>query len=244
MNNNKTTNILLGILIVVLVAIGIIMATNQNRNTYPNDLVQNKDSMMNNQNNTNKDDFPVIDNQKDIPEPVKTNSNQQVSTTTNSKNINWSSVSTSTIENLIKKTEFPLEGKPTLSTETQDLTGDGIKEGIYGLPSGNAGLTIVAMTNADGSVSLARMKKKDGSIGIVGFYSVGSASYSISYKFLPNERGFYEVSKNIDENADNSESSHLICGSNGILAYQWNPTTSLFEYNSALTAKYTAIECK
>ena len=46
MNNNKTTNILLGILITVLIAIGIIMATNQNRNSYRNDMVRNEDSMM------------------------------------------------------------------------------------------------------------------------------------------------------------------------------------------------------
>lgn len=68
MNNNKTTNILLGILIVVLIAIGIIMARNQNRNSYRNDIVQNDDSMMDNQSNT--------------PELVKTISNQQVQTTT------------------------------------------------------------------------------------------------------------------------------------------------------------------
>ena len=140
MNNNKTTNILLGILIVVLVAIGVIMATNQNRNSYRNDMMRNDNAMM--------------DNRNDLSTPVKTNSAQQVSTATNSKDINWSSVSISTIESLIKKTEFPLEGSPTLSTETQDLTGDGIKEGFYGLPSGNAGLTIIAMTNADGLVSL------------------------------------------------------------------------------------------
>lgn len=232
MNNNKTTNILLGILIVVLVAIGIIMATNQNRNAYRNDMMRNDDSIM--------------DNRNDISIPVKSNSpQQQVSTTMNSKDINWSSVSISTIENLIKKTEFPLEGKPTLSTETQDLTGDGIKEGFYGLPSGNAGITVIAMTNADGSVSLAKAKNKDGSTSPVGLWSTGMASYSMGYKLLPKEHAFYSVSKTLDEFADNSEFSHLICKDTyGVEAYQWNPKTSLFEYNSALTAKYTAIECK
>lgn len=70
MNNNKTTNILLGILITVLIAIGIIIVTNQNKNldSYRNDIVQNDDSMMDNQSNT--------------PELVKTISNQQVQTTT------------------------------------------------------------------------------------------------------------------------------------------------------------------
>ena len=229
MNNNKTTNILLGILILVLIAIGVIMAVNQNRNSYRNDMSAN--------------DFSVIDNQNDISESVKTSSTQQVSPTS-LKSINWKSVPISTIENLAKKANLSMEGDLRLSTESYDLTGDGSIEGIYSFPSGNSDTTIIALANSDGSTSLAKMKEKNGSIGIVVLYSVGRVSHSISYKFLPNERGFYVVSKDLDESADNSEFSHLICGDNGVSAYQWNSKVGLFEYNSTLSAKYTAIECK
>lgn len=229
MNNNKTTNILLGILIVVLVVIGIIIVVNQKQNPSTKGIVN---------------DFPVIDSQNQSSEQVRFNSNQQAPTQAVSKNINWKSVSISTIENLAKKSNLLMEGDLRLSTESYDLTGDGSIEGIYSFPSGNSDTTIIALANSDGSTSLAKMKEKNGSIGIVGLYSVGRVSHSISYKFLPNERGFYVISKDLDENADNSEFSHLICGSNGVSAYQWNPKTNIFEYSTALTERYTAIECK
>lgn len=66
MNNNKTTNILLGILIVVLIAIGIIMAVNQNKNSYRNEYDENKVSMM--------------DPRNEIPDQVRSNTNKQVTT--------------------------------------------------------------------------------------------------------------------------------------------------------------------
>lgn len=65
--NNKTTNILLGILIVVLVSIGIIMVTNQNRNSYRNDMIRNGDS--------------ILDRQNKISDQVQPNTDQQVITT-------------------------------------------------------------------------------------------------------------------------------------------------------------------
>ena len=146
MNNNKTTNILLGILIVVLVAIGIIMATNQNRNSYRNDMMRNDHSMMDN------------DNRNDISTPVKSNPTQQVSTITNSKDVNWDSVPISTIENLAKKANLSMEGDLRLSTESYDLTGDGSIEGIYSFSSGNSDTTIIALANSDGTTSLAILK--------------------------------------------------------------------------------------
>ncbi len=230
MNNNKTTNILLGILIIVLIAIGIIMAVNQNRNSYRNNMMR-------------PEDFPVIDNRNELPPQVSPKGAQQVSITS-LKSVNWKSVPISTIENLAKKANLSMEGDLRLSTESYDLTGDGSQEGIYSFPSGNSDTTIITLANADGTTSLAKMKEKDGSVSTVGLYSVGRVSHSISYKFLSSEQGFYVVSKDLDESADNSEFSHLICGDNGVSAYQWNSKTSLFEYSTTLTAKYTAIECK
>jgi hypothetical protein len=233
MNNNKTTNILLGILIVVLVAIGIIVATSQNRNSYRNDMVQNNDS--------------ILDNQDDVSMPVKSNSTQQVSTTTtSSKKINWQSVTSSSVFNLYKKEDVPVgnEDKPALLQEV-DLTGDGIPEAIFSASTGNASSSVIFMSNPDGSISLMKMKNIHDSISPAELWEVGMASYSMSYRLLPSDNAFYLVSRTLDENANNNDYSHFICNKNeGVAAYKWNPKTSLFEYNSVLTAKYTAIECK
>lgn len=225
MNNNKTTNILLGILIVVLVAIGIIMATNQNRNSYRNDMMRNNDSIM--------------DNRNDISIPVKSNSPQQVSTTTTTqKSVNWSTIPTAAVEALFKKTGIFFDSTPTLD-QSIDLTGDGVNEGVYGAQAGNGGIELIAIANSDGSTSLAQMKTKDGKIILAELDSYGSAGTNESYKLLPEGRGFYRISRSYNEQLD-----RLACTTDSVDAYQWNPKTSLFEYNSALTAKYTAIECK
>ena len=71
MNNNKTTNILLGILIVVLIAIGIIIAINMNRNSYRNNMMRN--------------DYSVADNEMKSFEQNKSNQNN-VSENINTKN--------------------------------------------------------------------------------------------------------------------------------------------------------------
>ncbi len=224
MNNNKTTNILLGIMIVVLIAIGIIMATNQNRNSYRDDI--------------NANNFPVIDKRNDIPAPVQGNQTQQAISDNTSKTVNWNSVSISTIEPMFKKSGIFFDSTPTLDQQV-DLTGDGIKEGLYGAQAGNGAIELIALANPDGSISLAQMKTKDGKIILAELDGYSSAGTSEGYKVLPEDHGFYRISKSYNEQLDK-----LACTSDSVDAYQWNSKTNLFEYNSTLTAKYTAIECK
>lgn len=230
MNNNKTTNILLGILIVVLIAIGVIMAINQNRNSYRNGMTAN--------------DFPVIDNRNNIPEPVKTNPSQQVSSTSTPRISNWNSFPGDEVWALLDENKLVFERDSGVKISQQvDLTGDGISEAIVEGNGGNNGFATILIANSNG-VEVAKVKNKNGIISPVYVYSVGRVAVNESYKFIPNENGFYTVSKTLDERADNSDSSHFMCATGAVSAYQWNPKTNLFEYNSALTAKYTASECK
>lgn len=229
MNNNKTTNILLGILIIVLVAVGITIAVNQRQNPSTKGIVN---------------DFPVIDNRNNTIEPVKNNSNQQVSTTSTPRTFNWSTLPGDETWYLIDQAGIYFEKDFGVHfSQSVDLTGDGIPEGIFDGNGGNNTAATILISNSDG-VSVAKAKNKNGTISPVYVYSVGRVAVNENYKFIPNENGFYMVSKSLDENADNSDSSHFICASGAVSAYQWNPKTSLFEWNSALTAKYTTIECK
>lgn len=128
-------------------------------------------------------------------------------------------------------------------TQTVDLTGDGIDEGIFTGNGGNSGVTFFLIKN-DTTISVARQKNKDGSIHPVALEYVGRAMVSENFKLLPSEKGFYTVSLSFDEDADSSDSSHFKCNTNSVQAYQWNSSTKLFEWNQALTTKYTAEVCK
>lgn len=222
--NNKTTNILLGILIVVLIIIAVLIGISQNRTNYQNDMMSNDNSMM--------------DNGNDIPTQVKSNSTQQILTQPTSNSVIWSSVPVSSIEAMFKKTGIFFDSIPTLD-QSIDMTGDGIKEGVYGAQAGNGAIELIALANTDGSISLANMKTKDGRIILAELDGYSSAGTSVGYKLLPESHGFYRISKTYNEQLD-----RLACTADSLDAYQWNSKTTLFEYNSALTAKYTAIECK
>lgn len=217
MNNNKTTNILLGILIIVLIAIGIIMTTNQNRNSYRNDMMRNDDSR--------------IDDQSNALKSVKTTTERQDSTT-------WSSNDGITIEKLDKNQHNDVYLK-----ESVDLTGDGVPEAVFGASDGGAAaaaIAWIAAKDSNGKISLLNMKEKSGSTHQIYLAVTGSSSYNSYFKLVPEVNGFYTIDLQYDEASDK-----LACTTDSaIQAYQWNPKTSLFEYNSTLTAKYTAIECK
>ncbi len=224
--NNKTTNILLGILIVVLIVIAVLIGINQNRTNYQNDMMRVSNS--------------VVDNRNEI------DNDQQVSTSSNSESINWNSVASSSVFDLYKseKVSVGSEDKPTLLKEI-DLTGDDTSEAIFSASTGNASSSVILMKNLNGSISVAKTKGKDGKIGNAELWEAGMAAYSMGYKLLPNEKGFYTISKSLDENISNDDYSHYICNKNdGLVAYQWNSKTNMFEWNAGLTAKYTAIECK
>ena len=144
--NNKTTNILLGILIVVLIVIAVLIGINQNRTNYQNDMMRVSNS--------------VVDNRNEI------DNDQQVSTSSNSESINWNSVASSSVFDLYKseKVSVGSEDKPTLLKEI-DLTGDDTSEAIFSASTGNASSSVILMKNLNGSISVAKTKGKDGKIG-------------------------------------------------------------------------------
>ena len=122
---------------------------------------------------------------------------------------------------------------------TLDLTGDGLHEGIFGGNGGNNGLSFILSKNTDGSTFIAKQKNKNGSIATVGLFSVGRVMVSESFDFLPEENGFYTVSKSYNEKTEK-----FVCNENGVNAYKWNNQTKLFEWNQSLTVKYTGQVCK
>ncbi len=238
MNNNKTTNILLGILIVVLVAIGIILIkTNSHKN---NDESIYADSMSSEE--ADRFDEFAVPNPK--LEDMIGYDGAPLGTPTK-KNVDWKSVSSSSVFNLYKKEDISVgtEDKPTLLQEI-DLTGDGIPEAIFSASTGNASSSAILFSNSDGSISIAKTKGKDGKIGNVELWEAGMAMYSMSYKLLPGEHGFYTDSRSATNENGNGEVITFGCRTDSVAAYQWNSKTNLFDYNSALTAKYTAIACK
>lgn len=231
--NNKTTNVLLGILIIVLIAIGIILVKGQSNHDYRTEI--------NRQNTLNS-----AGNYSNNPAPVNTQNPSSVTTTSNStKQVNWKSVTSSSVFNLYKNAGLSVgdDDKPTLLKEI-DLTGDGIPEAIFSASTGNASSSVILISNSDGSVSVAKTKDKNSKIGNAEVWEAGMATYSMGYKLLPNEKGFYTDSRSASSGEENGDVIIFRCNPDSIAAYQWNSKTNLFEYNSTLTAKYTAIECK
>ncbi len=152
----------------------------------------------------------------------------------------WQSLSTAELLAQASLENIYLEPNSDINlSETFDLTGDGISEGIFEGNGGNNGITFILMKNAQGATSLAQQKNKDGSIYPVQLLSVGRVMVQETFKLLPSEHGFYTAS------LSNSNATGIFtCNTNGVNAYVWNETTHLFEWNQALTAKYTAEVCK
>ncbi len=232
--NNKTTNVLLGILIVVLIAIGIILVKGQLNRDYRSEINQQNalDSAGNYSNS------PISTNNSNPPTSNTATSNPV-------KQVNWKSVTSSSVFNLYKNAGLSVgsDDKPTLLQEV-DLTGDGTPEAMFSASTGNASSSAILMSNSDGSVSLAKTKGKDGKIEYAEVWEAGMATYSMGYKLLPNEKGFYTDLRSASSGEENGDVIIFRCNPDSIAAYQWNSKTNLFEYNSTLTAKYTAIECK
>jgi hypothetical protein len=85
---------------------------------------------------------------------------------------------------------------------------------------------------------VAKQKNKDGSITPVALVSVGRVMVQEGYELVPTENGFYTASMSYNEQSDKFK-----CNPNGVHAYKWNTTTKLFEWNQAMTTKYTTQVC-
>lgn len=122
-----------------------------------------------------------------------------------------------------------------------DLTGNGIDEAIFTGNGGNNGASFIMIKGDDGKSYVAKQKYKDGTIGPVQLTAIGRVMVSEGYKLLPNENGFYTVSKS--NVSTDGETSNFKCNVNGVNAYKWNASTKMFEWNQSMTTKYTAEVC-
>lgn len=150
----------------------------------------------------------------------------------------WKALSSDALFDVASKENIRLmEGAGVQLTETIDLTGNGIDEGIFCGDGGNNGTCFVMIKGDDGKNFVAEWKGPDGTINPISLLSVGRLRVSSSYQFLPDEKGFYTVSKSND-----GEGGEFECNG-GVVAYSWNSSTKLFEWNQALSTKYTNLVC-
>jgi len=153
-------------------------------------------------------------------------------------NPNWQSVTSSSAYTLATNAEIYLSsGSAVQLSQSVDLTGDGIDEGVFTGDGGNSGMTFILMKDVNGQNVLAKQKNKDGTISVIQLLGVGRVRVSESFKFVPEERGYYTISKSNDGESD------FVCNPDGVNAYSWNTSTKLFEWNQSMTTKYTAEVC-
>lgn len=150
----------------------------------------------------------------------------------------WKSFSSDNLFGISSQENIHLmQGAGIQLTETVDLTGNGIDEGIFCGDGGNNGTCFIMIKGDDGKNFVAKWKGPDGTITPVSLLSVGRLRVSSSYQFLPDEKGFYTVSKSNDGDGGEFECD------GGVVAYSWNSSTKLFEWNQALSTKYTNQVC-
>ncbi len=154
----------------------------------------------------------------------------------------WKSLSSSDVFKIASKIP-DLQFYPEVPIELSavaDLTGDGIPEGVFTGDGGNNGLSIIlSKTNESGTITLLQQKDQYGTVGPVTLLSVGRAMINEGYQLLPEEHGFYTVSRSYDPDGD-----YFICNESGVNAYIWNSSTKLFEWNKSYSEKYTSEACK
>jgi hypothetical protein len=157
-------------------------------------------------------------------------------------NYNWQAVSKTELAAVVSAYPdlwFDKEMGLSLS-QAIDLTGDGVPEGIVRGDGGNNDVSFILFAN-NGSLSVAKQKNKNGTIEPVALYEIGRVQANASFQLLPNEHGFYTSSLVPDES---SESVNFKCTDVSVNAYVWNPSTTLFEWNAALTATEHTKVCK
>lgn len=124
-------------------------------------------------------------------------------------------------------------------SDAVDLTGDGVPEGIFETGQGATGntVTIFKFDSAQKPIAL-KTKAADGSIATASLSEATSATYSVGYKILPDDHGYYETET---KNTSTTATPKLSCS---LDAYSWNALTGQFEWSQTLTSQYTAQVCK
>lgn len=128
------------------------------------------------------------------------------------------------------------------SLKETDVTGDGLPEGIFTGNGGNNDASFILITDSKGEPELAKWRMEDGSVSVVSLLSVGRVAFQEGYVLVPEQQGFYLISKSLDRTQSEFE-SNFICNPGGAPFFKWNERTELFEWNEELTALYTSEVC-
>ena len=163
-----------------------------------------------------------------------------------SKKVEWETLSESELADIFFfEPDIFYEKESGLKlSETLDLTGDGVTEGIFIGHGGNNNVSFILTTEADGTIVTAKEKDKDGNTAPVSLYEIGRVMVYQNFKLLPAEHGYYKVTMDFDETAKSTETSHFKCNEDSVNAYAWDEQTKLFAWNQELTTKYTKEVCK
>lgn len=193
----------------------------------------------------NKEIFPRIT--QPVVQSTQQSSQQQTLSSfaqeRNEKIDQWSGLTGTQLLALAAKENIWLEPESGIGQgKLIDLNGDGTEEAVYTGNGGNNDMSFILMKDKNGVISFAKQKNKDGSIGTLALLHIGRVMVQEKYELLPKEYGFYRASLIYDESK--SIVAHKdIYNCNSLNGYVWNPTTKLFQWNAALTAKYTKQIC-
>lgn len=175
-----------------------------------------------------------------VPATPTNNNNSQPKLSNTTVRAEWQSHSSDYLLGVATNAGLYLEpGSGVSLSQMVDLTGNGIDEGVFTGNGGNNGASFIMIMGDDGKSYVAKQKEKDGSINPVYLVSVGRVMVSEGYELLPNEQGFYTVSK-----VNNEESGNFTCKQEGVKAYKWNASSKLFVWNQAMTDKYNTEVCR
>ncbi len=220
-------NILIGVLVIGILILGYLFIKQKDK-VADTDLGFEFSEETNSSANSTNQNPPITSNPPTTSTP----------TTPPPTNPNWQSVSSSSAYTLATNSGVYLSpGSSASLSQSVDLNGDGIDEGVFSGDGGNSGITFILIRDVNGQSVVAKQKNKDGTINAVNLLSVGRVMVSEGYKILPLEKGFYTVSKS------NDGESGFVCNADGLNAYSWNSATKLFEWNQNMTTRYTAEVC-
>ncbi|MDQ3075828.1 MAG: hypothetical protein M3Q34_01740 [bacterium] len=167
-------------------------------------------------------------------------------TASKSPSTNWKAVSPDELADVLSLEPdlFYVKESGLKLSESVDLTGDGVDEGVFTGDGGNNNVSFILTTNSHGTIVTTKQQEKDGSFAPVSLYEIGRAQVYQNFKILPTEQGFYKVTMDFDESANNTETSHFKCTSDSVNGYVWNSQTKMFVWNREMSAKYTKELCK
>jgi hypothetical protein len=120
---------------------------------------------------------------------------------------------------------------------TADIRGDGVPEALVYLGTGGAStdeMTVMLIEN--GKPAVARFRGREGKVSSMVFLEGASVMHTDGVEMLPEQHAVYSLRYNYGGNGKLRECTGE--------AYQWNPSTKLFDYNHRLGKKLVRDTCR